>query len=252
MPHKPKTAELKPGGHKGWSKPANRAESDEAVRVLAAMKPFQERGKVDVSLVAKMLQAVFKGSGTADGLVRKLVAQGKEALPKMCDKKDVIAPGELTQWYFEVAWPAVLEARAAAAAHALKIARLHAEEKEQVGSRSTRPGPDDNPDPDPSRASLTLSLPAAAARARGGPIEARAAAARGGRGQRRRRRGRWRRRRRGRRGRRGGRAVCGAHVGGGRPDRLGCGARGRAAATSTDGRRRTCFLFIRRAGWERT
>lgn len=125
-------AETKAGGSsKGWTKPTSRAEQDEAVRVLAAMKPYCERGKVDISLVCEMLLGIFKGTRTADALIRKLVGVGKEALPKMCDKPGLIAPGELTAWYFETAWPAVLDARASTEVHRKKSEQLHAAEKEQ-------------------------------------------------------------------------------------------------------------------------
>ena len=112
-----------------WTKPRNRAETDEAVRVLAELKPFAERGRVDVSLISKLLREVLKGTGAAPPLCKKLVAAGKEGLPGTDGE---IKAGELTAWYFENAWPAILEARAAAAAHAKRVAEMQALEQEQL------------------------------------------------------------------------------------------------------------------------
>lgn len=95
------------GGAAVW-KPSNKAETDEAVRILAIFKTFTERGKLPASLVVKFLKEVMKKQGLKEATVKKVVAAGKEAAPKLGTNEQLTA-GDMNSWYFATAWPELLK-----------------------------------------------------------------------------------------------------------------------------------------------
>jgi chemotaxis protein histidine kinase CheA len=119
---------------------ADRGKADESLRVVALFKEFTDRGKVPVALLPQLVKELFKGAGDPP-FVAKLSRQAKETLTaKAAATDNKLAAGDFTSWYFEVAWPAITEAKqeakaAKAAAEAQKAAEAKAAAEELEAQR---------------------------------------------------------------------------------------------------------------------
>ena len=97
---------------------ASREQQDESLRVVALFKSFAERGKVPAALVPNLVKELFKGAGSKE-LVGRLAAAAKEALTsKAAASGQMLTTGDFSGWYFEAAWPAIIEERQEAKATA--------------------------------------------------------------------------------------------------------------------------------------
>ena len=106
---------------------ADRGTADEKARVVGLFKEFCDRGKVPLSMLPPLVKELFKPiEKELKSLTVRLTGVAKEALS---DKAaGGLQTGDLTTWYFDVAWPMITEARheAKAAAEAQKAAEAKA------------------------------------------------------------------------------------------------------------------------------
>ena len=126
---------------------ADREKADEQLRITNLFKEFADRGKIPSNMLALFVKDLFgkgaplvKGAGR-DALVKRLVAAATDALKAKLSAKGGLTAGDFTGWYFEAAWPMILEAReeeknaAARAAEATAAAAAAASEQGGGGGR---------------------------------------------------------------------------------------------------------------------
>ncbi len=116
---------------------ADRGQADEKTRIVGLFKEFCDRGKVPLSMLSSLIKEIFKPVEKEDKLlVKKLSALATEALSDKAGKG--LQAGDLTTWYFDVAWPMIDEARhgAKAAAEAQRAAEAKAAAEAEEARRA--------------------------------------------------------------------------------------------------------------------
>lgn len=89
---------------------ADRAQADEQVRVVGLFKEFSDRGKVPEKMIPLLIKELFKGAGEPP-LVARLSKEAKEALGAKAGGDGRLEAKAFTSWYFEVAWPSIVDSR---------------------------------------------------------------------------------------------------------------------------------------------
>ena len=123
---------------------ADRERADESLRIVRFFKEFSERGKVPLAMIPTLVKDLFKESVKEKPLQSKLVSLGKEALAAKAKESgdDKLTAGDFSGWYFEVAWPLIVEARqevkAAEDAKKAAEAKAQAEAAEAAAAEAAR------------------------------------------------------------------------------------------------------------------
>ena len=93
----------------------DRAQAEEKSRVVSLFKEFTDRGKVPLPMIAPLVKELFKPvEKESKTLAAHLLSAAKDALSEKASKSchaAALTAGDLTAWYFEVAWPMIIQSR---------------------------------------------------------------------------------------------------------------------------------------------
>ena len=118
---------------------ADREQADEKLRVVGLHKEFAERGKIPPKMIYPLFIKDLLRPIKPDSLIAPLTAMAKEALAAKAGDKGLTA-GDFAAWYFDTAWPMIVDARAAEAAKikAKQAAEAAAAAEAEAAARKAR------------------------------------------------------------------------------------------------------------------